>query len=149
VTAEGVLMGTRGPIPKRADQRRRRNVDTRPDTVSAPSGPVAAPPLGFAAHDVAQAWYDSLAESGQAQYFEPSDWQAARFIAYDMTRHLNSGRASAQMLAALWSGMSDLLSTEAARRRVRMEIERAADEGDAEVSGVVTVLDDYRRAVGA
>ncbi|MGH8875782.1 MAG: hypothetical protein ACRD0P_00300, partial [Stackebrandtia sp.] len=95
-------------------------------------------------------WYRSLAESGQAQYFEPSDWQAARLVAYDLTRHLNSGRASSQMLAALWSAMADLLSTEAARRRVRLEIVRATSDGVPEdSSGVVAVLDDYRRAIGA
>lgn len=118
-------MGTRGPIPKRSGQRRRRNLDAQVDTAPALAGPVDAPPLDFAAHELAKDWYRSLSESGQAQYFEPSDWQAARLVVYDLTRHLNTGRALSQMLAALWSAMADRLSTEAARRRVRLEIERA------------------------
>ncbi|ADD43869.1 hypothetical protein [Stackebrandtia nassauensis] len=142
-------MGTRGPVPKRSDQRRRRNLDAQVDTAPALAEPVAAPSLDFPAHPLAEDWYRSLSESGQAQYFEPSDWQAARLVAFDLTRHLNSGRASSQMLAALWSAMADLLSTEAARRRVRVEIERVADDGDQNVNGVVAVLDDYRRSIGA
>ncbi|MGH8791154.1 MAG: hypothetical protein ACRDXX_00710 [Stackebrandtia sp.] len=110
---------------------------------------MSAPPLDFPAHRIAEDWYRSLSDSGQAQYFEPSDWQAARVLAYDLTRHLNSGRASAQMLAAIWSAMGDLLTTEAARRRVRMEILRASDEESDARAGVVAILDDYRRAVGA
>lgn len=142
-------MGTRGPVPKRSDQRRRRNLDSQPTKIPAASEAVAAPPLGFPAHPVAEDWYASLAESGQAQYFEPSDWQAARVLAFDLTRHLHSGRPSAQMLAALWSAMNDLLTTEAARRRVRLEIQRVSGDQDDAHSGVVTVLDDYRRALGA
>ena len=66
-----------------------------------------------------------------------------------MTRHLNSGRVSAQMLAALWSAMTDLLTTEAARRRVRLEIERGDDGADEAEAAKVRVLDAYRRGVGA
>ncbi|MEV6526878.1 hypothetical protein AB0M43_33600 [Longispora sp. NPDC051575] len=141
------MPATRGPIPKRSDQRRRRNAAEPVTTVTPPAEPVAAPPLGFPAHELAAAWYASLAESGQALYFEPSDWQAARLLAFDLTRHLNAPRVSAQLLAAVWSAMGDLLTTEAARRRVRMEIERAPDDG-ADLAGV-TALDDYRRALGA
>lgn len=140
-------MGTRGPIPKRSTQRRRRNADSVPDITPARATPIKAPPLGFPAHDLAADWYASLATSGQAQFFEPSDWQAARVLAYDLTRHLNSGRVSAQMVSALWSAMGDLLTTEAARRRVRLEIDRGASDADDQAAGVVAVLDDYRRAL--
>lgn len=143
-------MGTRGPVPKRTDQRRRRNKSEPTTTVKAPRAPVERPPLDFPAHPVAAAWYRSLAESGQSAFYEPSDWAAARLVAFDMTRHLNSGRVSAQMLSALWSAMGDLLTTEAARRRVRMEIERYGDDTATEAEAAkVRVLDAYRRGVGA
>jgi hypothetical protein len=58
---------------------------------------------------------------------------AARLVAFDLTRHLNAGRVSAQMLAALWTAMGDLLTTEAAHRPVRIEIERQADCAAAKV----------------
>lgn len=141
-------MGARGPVGKRSTQRRRRNADNLPEIVPAPATPVVAPALGFPAHHLAADWYASLADSGQAQFFEPSDWQAARVLAYDMTRHFNAGRVSAQMTAALWSAMGDLLTTEAARRRVRLEIDRDPDNAEDQAAGVVAVLDDYRRALG-
>jgi hypothetical protein len=143
-------MGERGPVPKRSDQRRRRNAGDPITRVTAGGRQVEAPPLGFPAHPVAADWYASLAESGQAQFFEPSDWAAARLVTYDLTRHLNAGRVSAQMLAAVWSAMSDLLTTEAARRRVRLEIDRSdAAEAEAAHAAKLAVLDEYRRGVGA
>lgn len=144
------MTGTRGPIPKRSDQRRRRNIGD-PITKAAPlATPIEQPPLTFPAHSLAAEWYASLAESGQAAYFEPSDWAAAQVVAFDLTRHLNSRRVSAQMLAAVWTAMGDLLTTEAARRRVRMEIDRSgnAEASEAERARVAR-LDDYRRAVGS
>jgi hypothetical protein len=142
---------TRGPIPKREDQRRRRNKSETPTTrVTPPAAPVEQPPLGFPTHPIAEAWYASLAESGQALYYEPSDWQAARLVAFDLTRHLNARRVSSQMLAALWVAMGDLLTTEAARRRVRMEIDRSTGAAEDEAAKAkVAVLDDYRRSVEA
>jgi len=131
-------MGTRGPVPKRSDKRVRRNKDGgEVERIELPEGPVEAPPLGFVTHDIAMAWYASLAESGQARYFEPSDWQAARVVAHEVGRMLNAGKASGQMLAAVWSAMSDLLTTEAARRRVRMEIERGKAEDDGPNAAVI------------
>lgn len=131
-------MGTRGPVPKRSDRRIRRNKDGgEVERIEVSGGPVDPPPLGFVTHPVAEAWYESLAESGQARYFEPSDWQAARVVAHEVGRMLNAGKASGQMLAAVWSAMGDLLTTEAARRRVRMEIERGKAEDDGPNAAVI------------
>ncbi len=60
-----------------------------------------------------------------------------------MTRNLAAKRSSAQMFAAVWSAMDDLLTTEAARRRARLEVERGG-EGDEEKPGV-TAIKDYRK----
>jgi len=101
------------------------------DRVQVAAEPVEAPPLGFTTHEIAMQWYESLASSGQARYFEPSDWQAARVVAHEIGRMLNKKEASGQLLTAVWSAMGDLLTTEAARRRVRMEIDRGLpDEGE-------------------
>jgi hypothetical protein len=141
-------MGARGPIPKRSENRRRRNHSAATSRVTA-QGSVARIPLAFSAHPIAAEWYASLTLSGQTQFFEPSDWQAARLVAFDLTRHLNSGRVSAQMFSALWSAMADLLTTEAARRRVRLEIERTNSREDAPNPAHVAAMDAYRRNVGA
>lgn len=130
-------MGTRGPVPKRSDQRRRRNAESAVETiaVSPDEPPVEAPPLGFVTHEVAMWFYESLATSGQARYYEDSDWAAARIATMELGRMLNSSKPSGQLFTAIWSAMGDLLATEASRRRVRMEIDRgmAASDEDADV----------------
>ena len=142
-------MGQRGPVPKRSSERRRRNKDGRPEKVPPPkSGEVKAPPASRDWHPIARAWYRSLKESGQARFYEPSDWQAARYVAEVMSRHLAAERPSAQLFTGIWSAMTDLLTTEAARRRVRIEVERGAGEPEGPPAGV-TALDDYRRSLGA
>lgn len=138
-------MGTRGPVPKRDSERRRRNAPDVETTKVEMTGEVEAPDIDPTWHEIAKDWYKSLRDSGQSKYFEPSDWAAARLVAHDLTRHLNSRRPSSQWFAALWSGMADLLTTEGARRRVRMEIDRKpADPAAAGEGATVAHLDHYR-----
>lgn len=133
-------MGTRGPVPERAENRRRRNkTNTQSDTIY---GTVAVPPADESWHEIAYDWYTSLAKSGQSKYFEPSDWTAAQLLAHEMTRML-AARASANMFAAVWAAMGDLLTTEGERRRARLEITRKL-EAPAEPLATVTSLDRYR-----
>ncbi|HEY8723350.1 MAG TPA: hypothetical protein VIL92_05765 [Gaiellaceae bacterium] len=137
---------TRGPVPKRSTERRRRNKESEPSKVSViAAAPVKPPEVDPQWHSIAADWFLSLRDSGQAQFFEPSDWQAARFVAEVMTRNLNGGKFSSVLFAAVWAAMNDLLSTEASRRRVRMEIER--DPGVEQPAGV-TALADYRKNLG-
>jgi hypothetical protein len=109
-------------------------------------GPVAVPELPKGVHDVARRWYASLAESGQVDYFEPSDWAAAVFVAVAMSKNIRGRRFSAPLFGVVWGAMNDLLTTEQARRRARIEVER--DIGDQEERPGVTAIDEYRRALG-
>lgn len=136
------MPATRGPVPKRQSQRRRQNKPEKTDQVKA-HGKVAVPEVSETWHPVAKDWFKSLAESGQAQFFEPSDWQGARFVAEAMTENLNAGRFSAQLFASVWTAMGELLTTEGSRRRVRLEIER--ETGDPDEEAAVAAIDDYRR----
>lgn len=135
-------MGERGPVPKRSTERRRRNVEGKVETVAAPAAPVDAPPTPADLHPIASRWFVSLASSGQARFYEPSDWAAAELVACEMSRLL-SQRFSAQGFAAVWSAMTELLTTEGSRRRVRLEVERSQEK-----PAVVAVMDDYRDALG-
>lgn len=137
---------TRGPVPKRSTERRRRNTESQTE-VTVIAAPAVKPPDADPEWDViAREWFESLRDSGQAQFFEPSDWHAARYCAEVMSRNLNQGKFSSVLFAAVWAAMNDLLSTEASRRRVRMEIER--DPNGAEQPAGVTALADYRRNLG-
>lgn len=136
-------MGVRGPIPKRDAERRRRNKPETPTKTVHVTGAVRVPAADRAWHPIAKRWYQSLKKSGQARFYEPSDWMTARYTAELMSRLLNQGeRPSAQLVASLNSLMSSLLVTEGDRRRVRMEIERAGEQPMASV----TVIDAYRHA---
>lgn len=138
-------MGTRGPVPKRDDMRRRNNKH-EVEMVTAPSATpdgAAAPPADEDWHPIARRWYDSLANSGQSFFFEPSDWAQAAYVAEAMSRNLNQGqRLSGQLFAAVISAASDLLTTEGSRRRLRIELSKAeAAEVD---SGIEELLEAYR-----
>lgn len=98
-------------------------------------------------HPIAVDWYLSLRESGQAAFYQPSDWAVARYAADLMSKVLLSERGpNGQLVAALNSVMSSLLTTEGDRRRARMELERKKPAGRSDAD--VTVLDDYRAAFG-
>ncbi len=144
-------MGTRGPIPERSEARRRRNKPDGPDLVQASSGPpeempdLPGPdPLW---HPIAADWYLSLRESGQSAFYEPSDWAMARYAAHVMSQVVLSDRGpNGQLVAALNSVMSSLLTTEGDRRRARMELERKKPAGAQLAS--VSPLDSYRDIAG-
>ncbi|MCW2898476.1 MAG: hypothetical protein JWO67_741 [Streptosporangiaceae bacterium] len=141
-------MGARGPVPTRSDQRRRQNKNPEGiATAKAPGVRAEQPPADASWHEMARDWYESLALSGQARWYQPSDWQTARVWAEVLSRQLAGGRVSAQMIAA-WSGAAtELLTTEGARRRARVELEVPDVDEDEEAS--VTALDRYRAVVGS
>lgn len=141
------MAGARGPVPKRSTERRRRNKDSQVETIKPPTLAVDAPAATPTWHPIALDWYESLKTSGQAQFFEPSDWQYARYVADVMSRNLKQrAKFSSVLFAAVTSAMNDLLTTEAARRRVRLEIERG---GEQETPAGVVALADYTKRLGA
>jgi len=134
-----------GTVPKRSEERRRRN---KVEVDSAPGFPILAWPMPDPEwHPIARNWFASLGISGQAVWFQPSDLGTARYVAEAMSRSLAGERMSAQLFAGVLSGMSLLLATEADRRRMRIELERGGGDVDEEAS--VTALDRYRGSVGA
>jgi hypothetical protein len=116
-----------GPVPKRSDQRRRRN---KPDVeiVSAPGGDatVFGPALEGDHSDVGRRCYERLRRSGQAAFFEESDWAAAELWVIAIDAYVE--KRSSMMYAAIQQGMTGLLVTEGDRRRMRVELARPKDE---------------------
>jgi len=134
-------MGARGPVPKRSDQRVRRNKPAVPVEKVESIGVVAVPELGFDdPHFLTVDLYRSLSESAQARFYEPSDYQIARSVLHFLDQQFKTSRPSGQMVQSLFSQLTDLLLTEGARRRVRLEVERAQAGGD-----VIEVADLFRR----
>ena len=128
-----------------------RSKQEKDSVTKAPSGaPVDLPELPDADplwHPIASDWYLSLRESGQAAFYQPSDWAVARYAADLMSKVLTSERGpNGQLVAALNSVMSSLLTTEGDRRRARMELERKPAGKQAPAS--VTAIADYRSSIG-
>lgn len=137
--------GSGGPVPKRSSQRRRANKPEVP-IIHAPSGPVSAgvPSPSDEWHPLAREWFTALGHSGQSQFFEASDWAQANVWAHLLSVELMKDKPSAMMIAAWSSGAAELLTTEGARRRVRIELERAvsSDPGQDHADATVTDLMD-------
>lgn len=117
-----------GPVPKRSDERIRANKPEVDIDKLEVYGDVVVPPLNmpFDPHPMVVDFYDSLIISGQARYFEPSDWEFARVACFILQNLLTNPRPSPEMYKAWQSAMSNLLVTEGDRRRLRIEITRAA-----------------------
>ena len=123
-------MGDRGPIPKRSDQRVRRNIENGPVEKVTAIGTVTIPDLGFEnPHPIVTDLYRSLTQSAQRKYYEPSDWQYARLALHFVDQLLKSTKPNGQILATVNSMLSSLLVTEGERRRVQIEVERSQAEG--------------------
>jgi hypothetical protein len=131
-----------GPIPKRSEERRRRNK---------PEVEVSKPPSGAGFdtpqpdedwHPIAREWFVSLGLSGQSALYQVSDWATARYVTEAMSRNLKAGRFSAQLFASVMAATTSLLATEGDRRRLRIELQRAitVDTDEEAADATVTAL---------
>src|SRR5688572_8527359 len=112
-------MGTRGPAPKRIQERLGHISKATKAEVSTVvrQGPVRVPAADKNWHPIALRWYRSLKDSGESEWYEPSDWAAAQYVAQAMSKNLSDQKFSAVLFSSVWSAMESLLTTEAARRR--------------------------------
>lgn len=89
-------------------------------------------------HPIAKMVWDGAKKSGEAVYYEPSDWAVLYSLCDDISHYKASGRRGAQMLTAINSMMTSLLLTEGDRRRVRIELDRHSEE-EIESAGVASM----------
>ena len=137
-----------GPVPKRSDQRRRRNKTTSDTDKAAGAKTVKVPAADRSWHPIAKSLGASLATSGQAEFYEPSDWAFAFSLMDDLSyikkAQERDERRPAQMLQTVYTAFERLLVTEGDRRRVRLELERG---GEPDVDPAkVAIMDEYRAA---
>lgn len=88
-------------------------------------------------------FWDSICESAQTRYYEPSDYQFARFTLHFADQLVKKNQPSAQMLMAVNAALSDLLVSEGQRRRVRMEIERNQTQAQ-----IVDIAEEFKKRMG-
>lgn len=138
--------------PKRSDQRhghRTKAEQARADKSAQGSPLVTWPDPDGQWHPVAQEWFRSLGESGQVHFFEPSDVATARYVATAMSQNLEApeGKFSSMLFAAVMSASADLLATEGSRRKLRVELQKATAEPDAQQQAAVTSMAERRARV--
>lgn len=128
-----------GPVPKRSDERIRRNEDIIPVEKIETSGTVEIPELNlpFGASQMVVDFYDSLKRSAYSKYYEPSDWEYARLTCFIMETIVKTPKPSAEMYKALQTAMSSMLVTEGDRRRLRIEIVREQEKTQKDDMGEV------------
>lgn len=157
-------MGERGPAGKRPEEKRRRNKDSGVKNEGAATVNVKAPPAKKDWHPIAKAWYKALANSGQSEFYEPSDWAMAQIVAESISRDLKPQVVAVPektgepvfetvpmkgaSLSAYLKAMTALMVSEGDRRRAGMALERAgagAEDAAQEQAGVVQ-MDQYRKS---
>ncbi|WP_455680796.1 phage terminase small subunit [Streptomyces collinus] len=141
-------MGARGPIPNREDDlarpRSRKGSDEQ-ETKKGQMRPVRIPRADPDWHPIAKELYDSLKKSGQADFYQQSDWAYAKALIDDLSHYKKSGKRSAQMAQTIYSALGNLLVTEGDRRRVRIELQEPEPE---ETPAAVLAIADYKKDLG-
>lgn len=151
-------MGSRGPVPNRSNDLSRdrdANRGDRPEITTGTLLPVTIPEPDEDWHPIATMLWESLLESGQSAYYQSSDWAFAYSLCEDLSQYkkplVNQStgelyfKRSGQMLATIYSAMSNLLVTEGDRRRVRVELQAPEVE---ENTAAVLSLADYMANLG-
>ena len=139
-------MGVTGPIPKRSEERRRRNArteageSTEPETLEA-EGEVEVPnPAGYDEwHAISQNLWDSVVASAFTRFYEPSDWAVLELTCESLSRDLSEQSIGitdkgdvvrdtiplkGASLSAYSKVFATLLLTDGDRRRLRLDIQR-------------------------
>lgn len=116
-----------GPAPKRASERTR---TAPPKSGIARQGElrdVKIPPADKLWHRRAKEFYNSLKTSGQADFYQNSDWAYARIVCDYLTRWYSNPKA--MDMVNIEAMMTKLGASEGARRSVlRVELEVPEDE---------------------
>lgn len=136
------------PYPKRSTERRRANID--PNLEQAEAGSRVSrpePPEHWHSHVVAM--WDALAESGQAQFYESSDWQFGFLLMERMSRLLDRDDPAPAAWRGVDEGLARLLVTEGDRRRMRLELERTSSKAQAQDAQAEATISDIRRRLSS
>lgn len=121
----------RGPAPKPAEQRRRRNIDPIPTTVVVgdPDGEIRGPDLpgGIDWPVVTLAWWETWRRSPQAQAFTQTDWD---FLVDTALLHARFWKGDEKVAGELRLRVAKFGATPEDRLRLRLQIGDPAKAAD-------------------
>lgn len=160
--------GIPGPMPKREAERRRNAKTTESGVSNAVQHVVVDPAVMDDTslvkcpapnpewHPVAMMQYEAARRSAIREFFEPTDWSVLFVLCEQLSSHLRpqpiviqSGPEAGTViyevvpmngatLNAVITGLTNLMFTEGARRRLRIEVERVAGSAAARVEATAT-----------
>ena len=136
------------PYPKRSSERRRANKDPNLEQAEAGST-VTRPPAAEHWHPYVVGMYDALAESGQSQFFESSDWQFAFLLMERMSRLLERDDPAPAAWVGVDRGLARLLVTEGDRRQMRLELERKTVRAQSDDARAEATISDIRKRLSS
>lgn len=129
-----------GPIPEREDNLARPRERKGSDIMSVTKGTLREtkiPRVSDDWHPIAKRVWEGAKTSGQADYYQNSDWAMLYSLCDDLSYYKKSGKRSSQMLASIMAGLTTLMLTEGDRRKARLELEAPDDgSGDAELIAI-------------
>ncbi|MFF7254802.1 phage terminase small subunit [Streptomyces microflavus] len=137
-----------GPVPNRETDLARPRERKGGEVQSVTRGlarPAKVPNGDRTWHPIAKRLWDSLKESGQADFYQASDWALAYSLCEDLSFYKKSGKRSGQMLQTIYSAFERLLVAEGDRRRVRIELHEPEPEVQ---SAAVLAIADYKQDLG-
>lgn len=140
-------MGTRGPVPLRSEERVGHPTGKKED-VAVTAGallPVKWPAASRDWSPRAKRLWRAARDSGQSAFYQQSDVERLAFLLDQVTYFEGQPQRSAMMLQVITSELSNLLFSEADRRRVRIELSRPDSSVD---DAQVTAIANYRSALG-
>lgn len=162
------MAGLSGPIPKREAERRRNAKTTESGVSNAvqhvtvdpavmdDTSLVKAPAANPQWHPIAAMQYEAAKRSAIREFFEPTDWSVLFVLCEQLSSHLNPQPIVIQAgpeagtviyevvpmngatLNSFITGFTNLMFTEGARRRLRIEVERVAGSAAARVEAQAT-----------
>lgn len=137
-----------GPIPNRSEDlarpRERGQGEAAPAITHGELRPVTIPRADPEWHKTARKIWDGMKSSGQAAYYQDSDWAVAYFLMGEISGYLESSKKSSMMLASIMQALTGLCLTEGERRRARIELDAPKEETNAQV----TAIDGYKKKLG-
>lgn len=141
-------MGVRGPMPKRSEERTRRNKEGE-DGIALRKGEA----LSFYWRDPSSDWdeattnfYMSLRAGGMNAYYQQSDVEYAWLVCDEFNRYRSGSGRSAVMFASLVASLSGLGITEGERRRIHIELDVPVEDNVRD-AGVIAI-EEWRQKLG-
>lgn len=139
-----------GPVPNRTSDLSRERDANRGDRMEVRTGQLRSttiPEVNEDWHDIAKMVWEGCVTSGQADWYQNSDWALLYSLCDDLSRYKQPAyvkedgtevyKPNGQILATIYSSLSDLLVSEGARRRLRVELTAPEPGGPSEADGVM------------